>query len=139
MVNELIENDSLGTGKLARSIEEVVDENKQELTILMLEYGIYVDGGFGRGPGKRPPVQPLINWIKNKNIRVPAGLTVRGFAFAIANKIGRVGTNPRPRPFIQPSINIQEKWFNDSLAEAGLEDFDNSLQMVFKETGGTVR
>lgn len=107
MVDELHANGSYDTGRLAESI--TYDIRKQgstyQLVRTMLTYGVYVDQGDGRKPGKMPPVRPLMDWIKQKKISVPRGLTTESFAFAIANKIAKKGTNPRPKPFIQPAIN----------------------------------
>lgn len=48
----------------------------------------------GRAPGKRPPIQPLQNWVQNKlGIGGDEG---RGIAFAIANKIAKEGTDYYP-------------------------------------------
>lgn len=73
---------------------------------------------FGRGPGKRPPVQNILDWVKEKNIAgsyAHTGSGTRGYprygrrgsrrrqeaedlsaAFAIATAIGKHGTRPFP-------------------------------------------
>jgi hypothetical protein len=49
----------------------------------MLKYGEYVDDGAERGRGKRPPVQDIVQWIKQKRISVPKQFkNVEQFAFA---------------------------------------------------------
>lgn len=107
MTDQLKTNGSYNTGKLANSIQYKVEQNDYEYDLVrtMLTYGVYVDGGYGRKAGKQPPVKEIIEWIQFKKIPVPASLTIESFAFAIARKIGRMGTDPRPRPFIAPSIN----------------------------------
>lgn len=107
MAQELRDNGSYSSGQLASSIEYEVRQQGYEYDLVrtMLKYGDYVDQGIGRGPGKQPPVKEIIEWIKFKKIPVPTSLTIEAFAFVIARKIGKVGTNPRPRPFITPSIN----------------------------------
>jgi hypothetical protein len=64
---------------------------------------------FGRRPGKPPPVQNIIDWVREKHISGTYGSTGRrlgGYkrqavedkaaAFAIAKAIGRRGTPPFP-------------------------------------------
>lgn len=124
MTEELKRNGSYYTGALANSIQYEVRESNFtfQLVRTMLTYGNYVDQGIGRRPGKRPPVQPLIDWIKFKRIPVPTGMSVEGFAFLIARKIGKEGTNPRPRPFIGPSINTVLNGIGKKLlTEAGID------------------
>lgn len=142
MVNNLIQNGSLGTGKLARSIQDKVYQDGKglwNLDILMEQYGVYVDKGIGRGPGKQPPVQPLINWINQKKIPRPANMSVREFAWAIARKIAKEGTDPKPRPFIQPAVTlVMNQYFNQAIQQAGIQDIDKFINNSFKMNGGTL-
>lgn len=57
------------------------------------DYWKYIENG--RGPGKRPPISVIENWIKIKPI-IPDGRSgkipdTRQLAYAIATKIGREG------------------------------------------------
>lgn len=125
MTQELKNNGSYYTGDLANSIKYKVIQNDftYDLVRTMLKYGDYVDQGTGRRPGKQPPVKPLIDWIKFKRIPVPTGMTVESFAFAIARKIGKQGTDPRPRPFIGPSIQTVLTGVGKRiLTEAGIDE-----------------
>ena len=137
MIQTLKDNKSYNSGQLANSIMYDVRtrEFNYELVRTMLKYGDYVDQGIGRGPGKRPPVQPLMDWIKTKNITVPTGLTVKQFAFAIAQKINDRGTDPKPRPFITPSIQqVMNTTGKELLQEAGVDtvvaNIDGTLQDI---------
>ena len=124
MIETLKKNGSYGKGDLGNSITYDVrtKEFNYQLIRTMLTYGIFVDRGDGRKPGKRPPVQPLIDWITFKKIPVPTGLTVKQFAFAIAHKIEKRGTDPKPRPFISPSIQqVMNTTGKEILAEAGVD------------------
>lgn len=51
-------------------------------------HSIFVE--LGRRPGKRPPLQPIIDWVKIR--RIAKGGAARRVAMAIARKIGRRGT-----------------------------------------------
>ena len=46
---------------------------------------------YGRGPGKKPPLDEIEKWVSQKGI-VKAGSSVRGTAFMIAKSIGEKGT-----------------------------------------------
>ncbi len=137
MVEELQANGSYDTGKLAESITYDIrtQGTTYQLVRTMLTYGIFVDQGDGRGPGKMPPVRPLMEWIKEKGIKVPSGLTVESFAFAIAKKIEKKGTNPRPRPFIQPAItevmrNKAQQILSEGTEQEVLDAINRQLQDV---------
>lgn len=108
MQQELKSNGSNNTGDLADSITYEVRQDGLEYQLVrrMLAYGNYVDQGIGRGPGKQPPVRDIMDWIQLKRISLPTNLTIESFAFAIARNIGKRGTNPRPRPFINPAISL---------------------------------
>lgn len=45
----------------------------------------------GRKPGKRPPIDVIEQWVKDKPI-VPQGISTRSLAFLIARKIGEEGS-----------------------------------------------
>jgi hypothetical protein len=45
----------------------------------------------GRKPGKRPPIDVIQKWIKDKTI-IPDGISTRSLAFLIARKIGEEGS-----------------------------------------------
>ena len=61
-----------------------------QVIILMPSYAEFADAG--RKAGRMPPVNDIIKWIRRKNIKVPQGYTQEGFAFAIARKIAKDGT-----------------------------------------------
>ena len=124
MIEELKSNGSYNTGDLGDSITYEVRQNglEYELVRRMLAYGNYVDQGIGRGPGKQPPVRDIVDWIQLKKIPVPSNLTIEAFAFAIANNIGKRGTNPRPKPFINPSISKVMRDVGENLIAEGATD-----------------
>lgn len=124
MTAELKSNGSYNTGDLANSITYEVRENglEYELVRRMLAYGNAVDQGIGRGPGKQPPVRDIMDWIQLKRIPVPANISLEAFAFAIARNIGKKGTNPRPKPFINPSISKVMRDMGDKLIAEGATD-----------------
>lgn len=135
MAQTLTDNKSRGSGALAASIDYKVEERDSELLLIrtMLKYGDYVDQGIGRGPGKPPPAKDIMEWLKMKKIPIPAGLTVESFAFAIANKIGKQGTDPKPKPFIAPSINrVLETKGQELLSKAGIDEIEANINNKLK-------
>lgn len=137
MIETLKSNGSNDTGALGDSITYDVrtQEFSYQLVRTMLKYGIFVDQGIGRGPGERPPVKPIIEWIKQKKVPVPSGMSVTSFAHAIAGKIAKRGTDPKPRPFIAKSIDmVLQTTGKELLAKAGVDEIvaslDNKIQDV---------
>jgi hypothetical protein len=61
---------------------------------------------YGRRAGKRPPMQPIDDWLKKKGLIAgrsdKAARQRRSAAFLIARKIGRVGT--KPQPYFFPAV-----------------------------------
>ena len=86
--------------KLLNSVETVVKRNDDEfiVTINLEDYWIYVENG--RGPGKFPPIDKILEWIRAKPVipysdsrgRLP---TEEQLAFLIARKIAEQGTEPK--------------------------------------------
>jgi hypothetical protein len=86
--------------KLLNSVETVVRRNDDEfiVTINLEDYWYYVENG--RGPGKFPPIDKILEWIRVKPVipytdsrgRLP---TEEQLAFLIARKIANEGTEGR--------------------------------------------
>lgn len=105
-----------------------------ELTILMADYGVYLDRG--RRPGARKvPLEALIRWIKEKRIGV--GRTSRGrftartvsvnqLAYIIRESIYRKGI--RGRNYIQPAFDaggrLLEAYLDNSYLDGVTADVD---------------
>ena len=128
MQNQLFENNSVGTGDLARSITKTVvplpNNQGEQLQMSLLWYGeLLEDGGPQRRAGRMPPVRPIEGWIKNKKIPVPAKFkSPENFAWAIAKSIKKKGVKRYPKkPFIMESINNAAANFGTAEITAALE------------------
>ena len=140
---KLTQNGSNVTGRLAASIRVQparLTETSIVIPVTMLKYGQYVDDGAERGRGRRPPVQDIVQWIKQKRISVPNQFKdVEQFAFAISYNIGKSGQRfKRARPFIQPALNSVEQQYITSgkLASAVAIDLNNNIQINANNTPG---
>ncbi len=73
--------DSNASGDLSESIRVTPVEfmgGVYSIEIRMLDYWKWVDDG--RSPGKRPPISKIIQWIKDKQLRLDdRGTTARGY------------------------------------------------------------
>jgi hypothetical protein len=140
---KLTQNGSNVTGKLAASIKVQparVTETSVVIPVTMFSMVNMLDNGAERGRGKQPPVQDIVQWIKQKRISVPKQFkNVEQFAFAIAYNIGKQGQRfKRARPFIQPALNtVQEQYINSGqLASAVAIDLNNNIQINANNTPG---
>ena len=82
--------------------------NNKELNVAIPGYYTYVDKG--RKKGRRPPIKPIIDWVKENKLSIPQGSSVESIAFAVANSIANDGV--KARPFIeelQLSIGIETR------------------------------
>jgi len=87
--------------------------------IVMVGYGKFI--GKGTGVKVFPPLQPILDWMRFKNIRPRGDNTERQTAFLIAKKIAELGTEIfRGRGGI-PYREIEERALNehfDNIADA---------------------
>lgn len=84
--------DELGmraSGNWANSLEVEVTENKAR--IWGQSYSQQLESG--RAPGKQPPSEAIMQWIKDKGIasRIEGEMSISSLAFLIARKIAREG------------------------------------------------
>jgi hypothetical protein len=123
-----------------------VRKNSFSLDLLMNEYGIYQDKGVS-GTEKKyntkfsyktkmPPIKPLADWAKFKNIRLrdSKGRFAKGnyktIGYLISRSIYRKGIKPSlffTRPFEKAFINLP-----DEIVEAYGLDIDNFLDFTTK-------
>lgn len=96
----LVDNDKFATGALVSSIhgDVIYDGSKIEVSIYADEVWKYVE--YGRRPGRRPPMDVILNWIRVKGLPRGGGIqrtyqgklpTQNQLAFLISRKIGNEG------------------------------------------------
>ena len=139
MVDRLFDNNSVVTGNLARNIDPgQVTATPEGLTlpITLPLYGIYVDEGSERKKGGMPPVQAIIDWIKQKRISVPTAMTPVQFAWAVAKNIEKKGQRfKKPKPFIQVSLDAVIERNLTNIGEATALDIDEHIEDNYSTIG----
>ena len=96
---------------------EIIVEGREVslLTPAHIQYAIY-----GRGPGKKPPLDPILDWIKGESIQF-GGMDKEGTAFAIQAAIGKNGTRhwvPNAPNALEEAINENFDEYNKQLAQS---------------------
>jgi DNA-binding XRE family transcriptional regulator len=112
------------SGGSADSLKEKSEDNAGQL------FGKRSMGALieGRRPGKQPPLEAIIQWLKDKKtfrIDLEKGPSLRGLAFIIARKIGKTGTDIYQRK--RHALNI------DDLIVQAKADLGKAILQIEKE------
>ena len=108
---------------------------KGEIETSGLEVSLYTPSHiqfarYGRGAGKRPPLDPILNWVQKGNIQFP-GMSKMGTAMVIMNSIAKKGTfnHTKNAPnALDEALKKNFEQYNDKL--------NNSLVILLtKQTG----
>ena len=120
------------TGNLAGSVSFNMDFKgvEYQVSLNLLSYWKYVE--YGRRPGKMPPIQAILDWIKVKPV-IPREInghlpTERQLAFLIARSIGENGTEGR-HVLERANTKIQDQMI-ESIKQAFLEDFGEDVDKM---------
>lgn len=140
--NRLILDDKYATGKLIQNIKTYV-KNKgmgYEVGLYLEDYWKYVEEG--RKPGKFPPVDKILDWIKikpvladkDRNGRVP---TPKQLAFLIGRKIAEEGIDAGHQ--LKETVQqVNARWL-PRLQEALQKDFELYAIKVMNAAGKMIR
>lgn len=130
----LIRDDKKASGNLISSLKPVsiqFKNNKYEADISIASYWKYVE--YGRRPGKFPPINKILDWIKIKPVipRPMNGLkppTDKQLAFLISRKIARDGIKAgnQFKEALDMTWNIH---YND-ISNAITEDLNQAIDLV---------
>ena len=89
---------------------------------------------YGRGPGKRPPLDPIIKWVQQKKIGPQEN--TKGTAFAIANSISKNGTSNYVKGapnFLEESIRKHMDVYLDKLSEGYIKTQNEKHMQQMKQ------
>ena len=133
--DKLIKGDKIATGDLMNNVEYIIEKDSRSVSVsLQLEdYWKYVEEG--RAPGKFPPVDKILDWIRVKPIvpdersgRLP---TENQLAFLIGRKIAEEGIEGTH--YLQESQEEVLVEFEDKLSEAVGKDVDRYMDILMTE------
>ncbi len=90
---------------------------------------------FGRGPGKKPPLDPILEWVSKKGI-IFEGTDKRGTAFAIQAKISRVGTSnwvPNAPNALNEALNKHFEKYSKEAGNVIASKTSDEVNKIYKE------
>ena len=130
----LIRDDKKASGNLISSLKPVTIQfknNKYEANISIASYWKYVE--YGRRPGKFPPINKILNWIKVKPVipRPMNGLkppTEPQLAFLIARKIARDGIKAGNQ--FKEALDMTWNRHYNYISNAITEDLNQAIDLV---------
>lgn len=133
--DKLIKGDKIATGDLMNNVEYIIEKDSRSVSVsLQLEdYWRFVEEG--RSPGRFPPVDKILDWIRVKPIvpdenngRLP---TENQLAFLIGRKIAEEGIEGTH--YLQESQEEVLVEFEDKLSEAVGKDVDRYMDILMTE------
>lgn len=133
---QLIQLDKVATGSLLRSLDfEIIEkvEGQFEVIIKALDYLKFIDEG--RRPGKQPPLNPILSWVKTRNIRFK-NKNGQGFlkneqtAFIIRRSIGQKGIKKTDvlKKTLGNVLNLKNK-----ILKSGMIDIEKLVSSVIQQ------
>ena len=128
------DNDKIASGKLLASISTKVELNGAIYTVKLnsLKYLQYIE--YGRKPGKWPPREPILQWVKDKRLptaeytgdkKLP---TEKQMAYLVSKKIGTEGISPTP--MVAETEEELNALYLPRLEEALKTDIINALPLI---------
>ncbi len=92
--------------------EVIAAEKQAHIAVRLYAYWRWIEDG--RGPGKQPPLESILEWVEKTELAHRAaeeGMTARQMAFLIARKIGREGTTGK-RIIFDIMENRLPEWYS---------------------------
>ena len=103
---------------------------------MVLETPDHIQYAFaGRGPGKRPPLEAMLELVRSKNI-IFDGADEKGTAFALQAIIAKKGTKnhkPNAPDILESTVNKYQEIYKNELGEVLLVEIDNRLKEEMEE------
>lgn len=105
------------------SFEVISMGNSYRIRLNLKPYWKWIEEG--RKPGKMPPINSIINWIRKKNI--PIRNTLKQTAFVIARSIGKKGIKGK---FYMKNSKQELPDFKTGLIKALKKDINKSIKNI---------
>ena len=103
---------------------------------MILETPDHIQYAFaGRGPGKKPPLEAMLELVRSKNI-IFDGADEKGTAFALQAIIAKKGTKnhkPNAPDILESTVNKYQEIYKNELGEVLLVEVDNRLKREMEE------
>tara|TARA_Y100000114_G_C11762032_1_gene330363 strand:- start:3396 stop:3854 length:459 start_codon:yes stop_codon:yes gene_type:complete len=129
--DRIIQRDLVASRDLLDSIS--AETTDRSIIVSAIDYATFVDEG--RGPGRRPPVNKILEWVEFKNLESNNDKYKkhRDMAWAIANGIAKFGTIKRfdyqGGDFIDYVNDNIVASLTEELQDGYLEDLNNELDV----------
>ena len=127
--DRIIQRDLVASSDLLNSIS--AETTDRSIIVSAIDYATFVDEG--RSPGRRPPVNKILEWVESKNLESNNDKYKkhRDMAWAIANGIAKFGTIERfdyqGGDFIDYVTDNIVASLTEELQDGYLEDLNNEL------------
>lgn len=111
--------------------EVIVEEDR----VILLTPSHIQYARYGRGPGKKPPFQEILDWVKTEKIKFDNS-TEEGTAWAIQNSIGKNGTKnwvPNAPSFLEESIKKHLKEYQVELGNKLTILIQDEVNSIYKQ------
>ena len=127
-------SNKVASGTLARSVQvAIIKQNSgvDSLLIMMEDYGRYVQQG--RKKGKFAPIKPLLQWIKDRNLKGRDKKTGRyitdlSFAFRISRNIKKFGIRGADFVYLSVEDIINNPKITELLEGAAMADLIKAIE-----------
>ena len=126
---KVVEYNKLGDSSLNDSIEWIF---KDDVFFLVAnDYMKYVERGK-KPRARKVPIEPLIKWIKKKQIKPRDGQTINSLAYAIQNGIYKSGIKAKQMfdPIINYSLDVLSEYISESLSISVAEEIAKDMTMT---------
>lgn len=122
----------LVTGELDKYTKEKGIVEAQENSVILFSPSHIQFARYGRGPGKKPPFDSILEWVKKENIKFD-NTDERGTAFAIQASIGKNGTKnfvPNAPNFLEEELKKGFETMSDEMAAFLKVSFTQSIKEI---------
>lgn len=125
------------TGELdnVTSIKGEVSLEEGQRRVVLLTPSHIQFARYGRGPGKKPPFESILEWIKRENIKFENS-SQEGTAWAIQNSIGLHGTKnwvTNAPSFLEETLSTHMKEYQEKLGKKLIVIINDEVNKIYKE------